>query len=366
MHYPPPVNGGASFVGKMIKESVCINKAFSTDFINLTTSFNLAKVGKIKFGKYLTTIKIIGKVLLALNKNKYDLCYMTLTATGPGFYKDLLIVAMLKLFRQKILFHFHNKGISNASGNSFNNFFYRYTFKNVKCILISKRLYPDICKYVNPENVYYCPNGIPSYATLLHKDVVSKSSSGAICRLLFFSNMMVEKGVYVLLEACSILRDKHLNFECHFVGDWVDINKESFYKYISRNKLDKNVFAHGPKYDQDKLSYFEDADIFVFPTFFHNETFGLVNLEAMQHALPIVSTPEGGIPDVVVDGVTGFLVPQKDAQALANALEKLIVCPELRQSMGLAGNKRFYDLFTVDNFENNLKKILNKEVATGY
>ncbi len=63
----------------------------------------------------------------------------------------------------------------------------------------------------------------------------------------------------------------------------------------------------------------------------------LVLLEAMQYSLPVVSTPEGAIPDVVDDGVTGFLVPQRDTSALADKLEVLIKDPDLRVKNGSRG-----------------------------
>jgi len=86
----------------------------------------------------------------------------------------------------------------------------------------------------------------------------------------------------------------------------------------------------------------------------------LVLLEAMQFSLPVVSTFEGGIPDVVENGVTGFLVPQKDVEALAEKLELLIRNPELRKQMGEAGRKRYQEKFTLEKFENTLKDIIEQ------
>jgi glycosyltransferase involved in cell wall biosynthesis len=118
------------------------------------------------------------------------------------------------------------------------------------------------------------------------------------------------------------------------------------------------IFAHGPKFGNEKIAFLKKADIFVFPSYFHNETFGLVNLEAMQYSLPIVSTFEGGIPDVVEDGITGYLVPQLDSVMLADKLECLIKKPELRTKMGIAGKERFKSLFTYEHFQENIKNIL--------
>lgn len=352
-------------MGKYVKESGLVAENFEADYINLTASYNLNKIGRGTLSKLRVITSILYKVVKAVSKKHYNLCYMTLTASGPGFYKDFLIILTLKIFRRRIVYHFHNKGISTAAENKLNDFLYRFTFKKARCILLSPLLYYDIQKYVSEDNVFYCPNGIPEYLNV--SSVKKHPVQNNKCRFLFLSNMMVEKGVYVLLEACRLLKEKNHSFKCDFVGDWVDISEREFNSYVDKNNLSDVVHAHGVKYGEDKAQFFQNSDVFVFPTFFHNETFGLVNLEAMQFALPVISTPEGGIADVVIDGITGFLVPQRDAQALANKLELLMLSPALQLKMGTAGKERFEKLFTLENFEKNftsvLKRILNKEAA---
>ncbi len=99
LHLPPPVHG-AAMVGKFIKDSEIINGSFYGVYINLSTSSDIAEVNKGGFKKLITAFKIQFKVIKELYKNKHDLCYLTLTAKGAGFYKDLLVVAILKLFRK--------------------------------------------------------------------------------------------------------------------------------------------------------------------------------------------------------------------------------------------------------------------------
>ena len=79
----------------------------------------------------------------------------------------------------------------------------------------------------------------------------------------------------------------------------------------------------------------------------------------MQYSLPIVSTPEGAIPDIVEDGVSRF-VPQKNVTALADKLSVLIKDPNLRQKMGSAGSAKYEAQFTLGRFEHSFFDILNK------
>ncbi len=357
LHLPPPFHGAAA-VGKYIHDSKIINEAFDADFIDLATNRILSQSGKGSFKKITTFAGIAKNVITVLRKSKYDLCYMTITAQGAGFYKDLVIVSILKIWRCNIVYHFHNKGVSNNKSAQA-RILYKYAFKNTKSILTSRYLYPDIQNYVKPENVFYCLLGIPVISKLSDPNKrIIKAESNARCRLLFLSNMIIQKGIFVLLEACEKIYNQGLSFECHYVGGWSDITEEQFKNEIDKRQLTNIVFAHGPKYNEEKQAFYETADVFVFPT--HYDTFGLVNLEAMQNGLPVVSTPEGGIPDIVVQGETGFLVPHDSATLLAERLATLIKNPTLRYSMGEKGRQRFFELFTLETFENNLTQILLK------
>jgi glycosyltransferase involved in cell wall biosynthesis len=355
IHLPPPLHG-ASMVNTFIRQSEKIEKQFDCDYINLATSKELSDIGRMRFFKVFTFLTLYWKVLKAVSTKKYDLSFVTLTAKTPAFYKDLIIVLLLKLFRQKHIFLFHNKGVAESGHkNGFNNFLYRLALKNTPSIQLSKYLYSDIQPYVKQQQVYFLPNGIPEIKQNGAPVTARKENP---CKLLFLSNMMEEKGVYVLIEACRQLKEQKVGFECHFVGAWYDVTEEEFDDLIRQYDLGHQVFAHGKQYGEDKVRFFSAADLFVFPTFYHNECFPLVLLEAMQFGLPIVTTQEGGIPDIVVHNETGYLVPRQDPAALAEKLRALIEDKTLRQKMGRAAEKRFDEKFQLKNFEDNLVGIL--------
>lgn len=354
LHLPPPMHG-AAVMGQYLYNSEFIRVNYECRYINFSTSKTINEFGKRNMNKLITLFKLLFLVIKERLLFNPDLCYLTINAGGSAFYKDMLFVVLLKLLNSKLVYHFHNKGVTIRQHYYIDNILYEIAFKNSFCILLSPLLYPDIQKYVPPERVAFCANGIP--------DCNYKSTSineNDHCRLLFLSNMMKEKGVYVLLDACSILKRRNHQFTCHFVGQWSDISEDIFNEKIKELNLSSYVHAFGGQYGKDKEKFLTNADIFIFPTYYHKETSGLVNLEAMQHALPVISTREGGIPDIVEDGVTGYLVNKMDPKDLADKIEILILQPSLRQKMGIAGRNKYENNYTLPTWEKNLSNIINQ------
>ena len=354
LHKPPPVHG-SSMMGRYIMESSIINQSYDCNYINLSTSLTVDEIGKNSFIKIVRYLSIVAQVLKQLITNKPQLCYLAITAKGLAFYKDSLIALLVKSFGVRLVYHFHNKGVSTKQHKFIDNLLYLIVFKNTDAILLSKHLYPDIQKYFPTTRVLYCPNGIPDIDA--GQKTLDKRNNEKV-EILFLSNLIESKGVFVLLQACKILKQKGILFHCTFVGGEGNIKAQHFQQKVNDLGLVEQVVYIGKKYGKEKEKPFSNADIFAFPTYYDNETFGLVNLEAMQYSLPVISTYEGGIPDVVENGVTGFLVPQKDAKALSEKLELLIKNPELRSQLGSAGRLKYEREFTLVHFEKRLTTIL--------
>lgn len=352
LHLPPPVHG-AAMMGKYIHDSKLINGEFDCHYINLTTASSLQDIGHWSAGKLWKYVKLLGRVAWNVIKLRPKLVYVTPNAKGGGFYKDFVVVMLLKLLRCKIVVHYHNKGVSTRQGHWLDDKLYRCFFKGLKVILLAEALYKDVEKYVRHEDVFICPNGIPD--TLKQKPDVERHN--AVPRLLFLSNLLVSKGVLVLLDACKMLKDKGYAFSCEFVGgETADIDAERFKKEVENRGLDKLTAYFGKKYGEEKEIFWLNADVFVFPTM--NECFPLVLLEAMEHGMPCVTSQEGGISDIVVNGETGIIVEKVKPELVANAIENLLQSPAMRESMGCKARERFAEHFTLLCFERRMHEVL--------
>jgi len=354
MHLPPPVHG-AAMIGKYIKDSLLINEAFDCLYINPTMAKDINDLAKISFKKLFSMLLLLLKIRNTIHNEKPEICYYTPASGRKGFYKSYIIVLWLKLHKQKIVLHFHNKGISKRANESVDSFLFKTFFKNVKLVLLSEYLYPEFKNYIDIKDVVYCPNGIPSTKNL-NPSLIKLENK--FINILFLSNMLEGKGVWTLLEALKILKESGVYFTCNFIGSWSQITEVEFNNKVNEFGLESYVVGHGPKYGIDKNKFFELADIFVFPTHYENETFGLVLLEAMEFAIPCISTFEGGIPDVVSDKETGLLIEGKNPILLASNIKYLIDNKDIRYQMGQEGYQRFKKLFTIERFEQRFITIL--------
>ena len=349
---PPPVHGSA-MVSQYIKDSRLIQESFETDFVNLSTSRKQEEIGKRSPMKLFRFIHAYFQTFYKLVLHRYDICYLAITCHGIGFLKDAPFVLLCKSLGRKVIIHQHNKGMSRYVDYKLFRWLLKQVYEDTNVILLSWKLYPDVARIVKKEQVRICPNGIPALS-----DEEVNGVPHSIPRIFFLSNLVESKGVYVLLDACKMLMEKGVAFICHLVGaESKEISRNTLEEEIRRRGLVGMVQYYGPQYGKDKERFFQEADIFVQPTF--EDCFPLTIIEAMQYSLPVVATSEGAIPDMVVHGETGYVCEPRNVSQLTEYLIKLLNDSELRQQMGKNGCCRYKEMFTLEAFERNLQGILS-------
>lgn len=359
MHMPPPMHGAAQ-MGQYIHDSKLIADNFECKYFNPSASANVKEVGKLSLNKVKFLFNSMNEVGKIVDEWNPDLVYITPSSWDWGFYRDFLTVRMLKKKGCKVVAHYHNKGVKWFMNRWYNKKMYANYFQNIKTIFLTKGLTADFQQYLKPEQIYVCPNGIER----LVPETQVKSSHDKF-NFMFLSNMMEEKGVLVLLEACRILKERGIDFACTYVGKWSDVTEDYFNAKLKEYNLIENVFAVGAKYGADKVEYFQKADCFVFPTFYHGECFPLVLLEAMSFGVPCISTREGGIPDLLDDGVNGLVVEHKNELALADAMSNMLKNPDKAKSMGQKALEKYNKEYTLEKFESNIYHILKDCLNNG-
>ena len=172
----------------------------------------------------------------------------------------------------------------------------------------------------DPNKLALVPYGIPEHWF----DLNPQPQPG---RLLFVGQVGLRKGSHVLAEACRILHSRGVVFECRVAGPLqVDVSHPLFAGPTYLGQVPRSQVQEE----------FRCADIFVLPTL--AEGMALVHLEAMACGVPVITTPHCG--SAVRDGVDGFIVPIRDANALADRIEQLTMDRSLRHAMGSAARNR--------------------------
>ena len=113
---------------------------------------------------------------------------------------------------------------------------------------------------------------------------------------------------------------------------------------------------------EDISSYMAELDVLVSPSV-QAEPFGRVLVEAGAFGKPVVATQEGAIPEVVEDGVTGILVPARDPESIAEAVNKLIMNPQLAKSMGENGKERANKYFSLDRMIKEIEEVVREVIV---
>src|SRR5438477_6774369 len=173
-----------------------------------------------------------------------------------------------------------------------------------------------------------------------------------------------KKGFADLIRACRLLRERGRSFRCEIIGEG-PLEKE-LRRQIEDLDLRNHVKLLGPKAQHEIAEHLAMGTAFVLPSAI-DTTGGMDNLptvimEAMATGLPVISTPVGGIPEMVVQDETGALVPAGDSSALARAIEKVIMDLSLARHLGENGHKRANELFSIEkNVRELLATITNRE-----
>jgi glycosyltransferase involved in cell wall biosynthesis len=162
--------------------------------------------------------------------------------------------------------------------------------------------------------------------------------------------LIPKKGFGDLIQACALLVNRGTSYHCEIIGE--GSLEDELRRQINELHLQSNVVLPGAKPQTELRRRLAAANVFVLPSIVDPDG-GMDNLptvimEAMATGLPVVSTNIGGIPEMVIENETGFLVQPGDSAAIADAIEKLISDCSLAKRLGHSGHERAQTLFSID------------------
>lgn len=179
---------------------------------------------------------------------------------------------------------------------------------------------------------------VPYGTTAGESPETCEPAPGRTMQLMFAGRLVERKGVPYLLMATSIL-GRDLPVHLNIVGTGPD--EPALRALAAELGIERQVTFHGFVTNEELETQYRNCDVFVLPAVIDSkgdtEGLGVVVIDAMSHRRPVVASGVGGIVDLVIDGRTGLAIPPADADALANALRRVLTEPGLARQLGNAG-----------------------------
>ena len=337
--------------GKQVKGgiSALVENYFDSGLVDAHRVFYLdSHIDGSKTAKAIKFIQAAGKFFYYLFFTRIDIVHVH-SASRASFYRKSFFLWAAKAFGRKSIFHLHGGEFGiffHKECGRLRKWFIRKTLRTADVLICLSGHWHRILSEITEETgriitLYNCVKE-PSRRKA-HRE------ADEIC-VLFMGKLDRGKGVFDLIDAAGALKSngKKVRFILCGDGERGALEKAAADKQLS----DRVVF---PGWIKDKSAYYHMGDIFVLPSY--NEGLPMVLIEAASYGLPLVSTRVGGIPDIVVDELNGFLVNPGDVGALKERIAALADSAKLRQDMGREGMRLVARRFSTDAVTAKLSQI---------
>ncbi len=273
-----------------------------------------------------------------------------------SFFRKSIILAIARIFKKKTIFHLHGSEFLVFYGRLSNILkkFVQYTLHNTDLIIVLSEQWEETISKISAKNniqVLYNPTVIKEF-NKIPSGKINILSMGILCK---------RKGTYDTIEAAKLIQNPNVVINLYGDGEL-----DEFRKLIAENNLENRVKIKGWIRGEQKDIAFAESDIYILPSY--NEGLPMSILEAMAVKLPVISTPIGGIPETIEEGVNGFLIQPGDYKALAEKIDLLANDKELREKMGQESYRIAKEKFDIEIIIKQLQEIygnlINKPVYT--
>lgn len=315
---PPPVNGH-SLASQIIYEY--LDAKYEVKVVDLKK--HSMKEGIDSLGRIKEVLSFL--IQIFKKKKKIDVVYFTISESMAGNIKDLLIYLICYKKISNMYIHLHGGSIKQLLWDKYKflSLLNQFFIKRMAGVITSGASHLEIFDFIiDKRKIHIVPDFAQDYLFLAENEIKEKFKNLEIINILFISNMIPKKGYNETLEAYLALDDKikpklTLNFAGRFESE---TSKKEF---LDKIKGEKNICYHGVVEGQAKKNLFTKAHILCFPTSFL-EGQGLVVLEAYASGCVVLATNSGGVRDVFENGVNGFLIAERSAKAVKDALEAML------------------------------------------
>lgn len=245
------------------------------------------------------------------------------TASNNSFRRSALFVNAAKLMHRRVIIHIHGGGFREYYTKQ-KKLVFRILSRCDATIVLSQSWKDFVQGTIGVGNVYVVPN-------IIDYPVKKEHLPNGLFHLFFMGHIRKEKGIFDLLQLINENHEQLLgSIVLHIAGGLFD--EQTLRKYISDNHIQDIVHFHGWVTGDKKTELLNLADAFILPSYAEGMPISI--LEAESYGIPIISTPVGGVPDIVTDGGNGILITPGDKKSMLAAIQRLMHDPVLCKKMG--------------------------------
>jgi colanic acid/amylovoran biosynthesis glycosyltransferase len=316
-------------------------------------SLSLLNPKLFKYNHEVWSLKWLYRAMLFLDREEFDIIHCqfgTLSAMGLLF-RDLGILPgkLIVTFRGIDISQY----VTEKGEDVYNQLFEEGNFFLVNCEFFRQKALKIGC---DPDKIVVHGSGIDCRQFSFKPRYFP---TDGIVRIATTGRLVEKKGIEYCIRAIAKISQSHPTLEFNIIGDGP--LKADFEKLIEELNISHQVKLLGWKQHQEIAEILDKCHLFLAPsvTAADGNQDAPVNTlkEAMAMGLPVISTYHGGIPELVEDGVNGFLVPERDTDAIAQKLAYLIEHPERWESMGKAGRHRVEEKYDMEKLNDELVQI---------
>lgn len=358
---PPPIGGMATYCQDYMKTQlpsdfdITLCRACVIKWISATS-------GLLYFGlRCLNSICITIVWLTMLIAKRPDIAHIH-TNSYTGFYVKSLLVYLARMFKAKTILHVHGaefKEFYSSKSNTGRQRITRLLNRSDKVIALSEQWKTFFVSIgVDTDRIKVMTNSI------FLPDLAEVNQSFSKLTVLFMSLFQKRKGIQDLITAVE--RTPQLLDKLTFVlaGPKTNLWNE-IAKRVKAVHQPESIEMPGPVFDQAKDTAYRNADIYILPSYDEGLPIGL--LEAMSHGLACITTPVGGIPEVIENMQNGLLIDPGDVDSLARAIDLLVNDRDLRNRLGAAARRIVQERYNWQDRAKEIKelylKLVNKSAA---
>lgn len=306
-----------------------------------------------KYGKEVATSKTFYRTLSLLEDGDYDIIHCQFGTLAPIAlaYREAGIIKgkLITTFRGIDI----SKYVQENGANVYDQLFREGEFFFANCEFFGKRAISLGC---NPERILVHGSGLDCRKFAFKPRYFPENGKVKIATT---GRLVEKKGIEYAIRAVAEVAKNHPNIEYNIIGDGE--LKEKFENLIAELNVGDFVKLLGWKQQKEIVEILDDSHLFIAPsvTAADGNQDAPVNTlkEAMAMGLPVISTIHGGIPELVQDGISGFLVQERDADGIAEKLSYFIQHPEVWEAMGRAGRARVEEKYDMNKLNDELVEV---------